>query len=290
MQCNEMMRTWIIAGVTTASAVLAASAQAAYVKTYDANSAGTAPDPTSAGGGSWTLAGVSAATVANGPGSDAGGKFWNVTDTNTNVSVDPPVAQNNSVNYILSGGTVAAPGDSAVIGALTDPNGWYFTAKLRVNQSASPTAPPAYTAPTWFDIRNGSRAFVFGFVNDGTDNEGIYAAPAASGAFDASLATNQVKLMQLDDAFHTVTLAYNTAGSGSLDVYVDGNLEKTFASTFFGGSTTYRAQWGSAASSATQNVDWQFVEFGSPVPEPSAVAAGALGLTVLAARRRRTRG
>lgn len=272
-----------IAGVTAGA--MASSASAAYTKIYNANSMATAPDPTTADGGSWTLGGTSPATVAKGPGSEGGSNYWEVNDNNTNSSTG--ATSSNSVSYAATG----AAADGGIGSALRDSAGWNVQFTLKVLNSANPTlTPPAYNVPTVIDVRNGRKIYDLAFVNDGT-NEGVYHV-AGGTTFNAD-STTLVKALDLD-VYHTFNMIYvPNVGDPTQDVvnvYIDGDYTApafTFNDSNSNASGTYRVLWGSALTAATQDVRWQNFSFTSPAPEPATIGLAGVAGTMALLRRRR---
>lgn len=275
-------------------ATLATSADAADVKSYDANATTPAPDPTSAEGGSWLLSGVTPANVGKAPGSDAGGNYWQITDTNTNPSTG--AAQNNSVNYqVTASGTGSDPN---LAGAFTDPGGWTFSSTIKVLDSRTANA-AAGTAATWIDIRTdpdagttSGRIFSLGFFNNDPNlAEGVYYVPNGSSTTSANL----IRAMDLDGAFHTFDMVFTRdaadSANNAMSVYIDGETTPAFTILESAANTSGvgRVQWGSAASGAAQTVQYQNVTFSSPIPEPASSSLLALAGAGLLGRRRARR-
>ena len=230
-------RCWVFA-LAAAWGPLGGSVQAAILYSYDANAVAPAPDPVSASGGSWTAGGVSQAGNAIAPGSEAGGEYWEIIDTNA------------------GGNTSKAYSKAFVASDLADPAGWTATAVLKV-ASASATA-----SGVTLDVRGGGKLFNLSFVNT-AGNE--YVGQSVTGAS----AIVSLAALDLDGQYNTVQLWYDPSDSLA-DLYVNGSF---ISSITAGASGQSRILFGSNTSSATSSVRWREVRFETGfaiVPEPNA--------------------
>lgn len=268
------------------------AARADYFKSYNADAQATAPDPTSADGGAWSLTagGAGAAGISRGAGTTGTRNFWNVTDN----------ATNGSLIY-----NVAAPADTNISAALRSSDGWKLSMTLRVNSSIDPTFAGAgdttYGAATWLDIRTGvspadaqSHLYALAFINDsGRGINGIYNVSNGGTAFDPADPTKLISNVDVSQ-FHKIDLVMvpnNTDHSqDAVFIYIDDGPTSIFTLTGsnVGSSTLSRIQFGSAAQGQTQNVDWENVTFQSPAPEPASLALlGSISVIFLGKRSRR---
>lgn len=283
------------AGAVAAAVLLASAgtARAAYFKSYDANAATPAPDPTSPAGGGWGLTGLTPANVTKAPGSDATGNYWQVTDTNTNPSTG--AAQNNSAGYIvqLSG----AGADANLSGAFTDPNGWQFSVTLKLLDGRVAGA-AAGTDPLFFDIRTDpdgvapsvGRIFTLGlFQNDPAVANGVWWTPNGANLTGGSL----IHGMDLNDGFHTIDMILDkdpdNAANNTFKVLIDGTERFSILESAANISGVSRVQTAQSASGATHDVQYRSFTF-QTIPEPGAGALlGAAAIAGLAGGRRRRR-
>ena len=222
---------------------------------------GTA-DPATEGFG---LLGVG--TYAVGPGSSTGMNHWPIDATGQE--------QGKYVGYRASGTTMED--------ILTDANGWFMTATVKIvtaDITGSGNAP-------FFGVRDPSNWWQLSFIDTGDEaTTGVYVQ-------DETPAFLLVEAVDIS-AYNTYKMVYDpaggTAGTGSIDVTVNGGTATTYArADVIAVANVVNVNFGDFNSSPGGSLShWNHVEFAS-VPEPSSLVLLAGGIVGLVLNRRRNR-
>ena len=222
-------------------------------------------DPASVAEG-WTFLGTGIYTV--GPGGNDGQDYWPINASNQTSGY---------VGYRASGATVES--------ILADTNGWFMTATVKL-VTADPTGDG--NAP-FFGVRDHSNWWQLSMIDTGN---------AATTGLYIQDETEAFVLVEAVDvsAYNTYKMVYDpaggTAGTGSIDVTVNGGTATTYArADVFAYPNFVNVNFGDFNSTEGGSVSrWNHVEFGSvvPVPEPSIVLMLAAGLIMLAPLRKRS--